>query len=246
MMGVIARRELIGLLQGPLLWLLLAAQQGILTWVMLRILERFSLLDSTRTGAGLSQELSLNLYGMAGAIALFSVPLLALRMLTEERRHGAHLLLAAAPLSPTTILGGKLFGLLPVLLLLAAQPLLLCLSLLPWVSLDLGLLAAATLGLLLVNLSCASIGLFAASLSRQPAAAIAIAYGLLIALSVLGQSGLANNAAALVFNWLTWNEHFLPFLLGMVQTPDMAYFLILSGLFLSLGLRRLQQRIHQA
>ncbi len=239
---LIARRELASLFHSPLAWVLLAVHQAVLAWVFLRVLERFSGLEAAQRGAGLSQELSLNLFGFAGALALFSVPLLAMRLLSEEQRSGAYTLLAGAPVSAAQILFGKLLGLGGMLTALTALPLLLSLTLLPWTHLDLGLLAAATLGLGLVHLGFAAVGLFCASLSRQPAAAVATAYGILLLLSVLGQTGLAHNAGTLILNWLTWNEHYLPFLLGLVQTPDLAYFLILTGLFLALGLRRLQRR----
>ncbi len=240
---LIARRELAALFHGPLVWVLLAAHQAVLAWVFLRVLERFAGLEAAQRGAGLSQELSLNLFGFAGALALFSVPLLAMRLLSEEQRNGAYALLAGAPVTASQILFGKLLGLGVILAALTALPLLLSLSLLPWTWLDLGLLAAATLGLALVHLGFAAVGLFSASLSRQPAAAAATAYGILLLLSVLGQAGLAHNAGALMLNWLTWNEHYLPFLLGLVQTPDLAYFLILSGLFLAMALQRLRRRV---
>lgn len=245
MMGVIARRELTSLFHSPLAWVMLAVHQAVLAWVMLRVLERFLGLEAAQRGSGLTQELTLNLFGFAAALALFSVPLLAMRLLSEERRSGADLLLASAPVSPAHILFGKLLGLFGILVVLTLQPLLLSLMLLPWSGLDLGLLGAATLGLALVSLGFAAVGLFAASLSSQPAAAAAIAYGILLLLSILGQAGQALSAGALVLSWLTWNEHYLPFLLGMVQTPDLAYFLILTGFFLGLTLRRLQLKVYR-
>ncbi len=242
MILAIARRELAGLFYSPLTWVLLAAQQLVLAWVFLRVLERFSGLEAAQRATGLTQELTLNLFGFAAALALFSVPLLTMRLFSEELRSGSYTLLASAPVSLTQILFGKLLGLGGILLALTALPLLLSLSLLPWSPLDSGLLLAATLGLGLTMVTFAAVGLFCSALTSQPAAAAAAAYGFLLLLSVANQSGAYADAATPVLGWLAWNEHFLPFLLGLVRTSDLAYFLILSGLFMTLALHRLERR----
>jgi ABC-2 type transport system permease protein len=241
MILTIARRELAGLLHSPLAWVLLAFNQLILAWMFLRVLERFAGLEAAQRTAGLTQELTLNLFGFAGALALFSVPLLCMRLFSEELRNGSFTLMISAPVSLPQILFGKLLGLAGMLAALAVLPLLLCLSLLPWSPLDLGMLMAAELGLLLVLISFAAIGLYFSTLTSQPQAAAAGAYGALLLLSVSNQVSAFDHAGIPLLGWLAWNEHFLPFLLGLVRTSDLAYFLILTGLFLALILRRLQR-----
>ena len=168
MILTIARRELAGLFYSPLAWVLLAAQQLVLAWVFLRVLERFSGLEAAQRAAGLTQELTLNLFGFAAALALFSVPLLTMRLFSDELRSGSFTLLASAPVSLAQILFGKLLGLAGMLAALTALPLLLSLSLLPWSPLDSGLILAATLGLGLAMLAFAAIGLFCSALTSQP------------------------------------------------------------------------------
>ena len=241
MITTIARRELARLFYSPLAWVLLAAQQLTLAWVFLRVLERFSGLEAAQRITGLTQELTLNLFGFAAALALFAIPLLTMRQFSEELRSGSFTLLASAPVSLTRILLGKLLGLVGMLAALISLPLLLSLSLLPWIPLDIGLLLSATLGLGLVMLSFAAVGLFCSALTRQPAAAAAAAYGILLLLSVTSQSG-AYADTANPLGWLAWNEHLVPFLLGLVRSVDLVYFLILSGLFLALALHRLERR----
>lgn len=242
MILTIARRELAGLFYSPLAWVLLAAQQLLLAWVFLQVLERFSGLEAAQRAAGLTRELTLNLFGFAAALALFSVPLLTMRLFSDELRSGSFTLLAGAPVSLTQILFGKLLGLAGMLAALTALPLLLCLSLLPWSPLDGGLLLAATLGLGLAMLAFAAIGLFCSALTSQPAAAAAATYAILLLLSVVNRSGAYAGTATPALGWPAWNEHFLPFLLGLVRTSDLAYFLILSGLFLALTRHRLERR----
>lgn len=242
MILTIARRELAGLFHSPLAWVLLAFNQLVLAWMFLRVLERFAGLEAAQRTAGLTQELTFHLFGFAGALALFSVPLLAMRLFSEDLRSGSFTLLVSAPVSLPQILFGKLLGLTGMLAALAVLPLLLCLSLMPWSPLDLGMLLAAELGLFLVLISFAAVGLFFSTLTSQPAAAAAGTYGVLLLLSVINQVSAFDRSGAPILGWLAWNEHFLPFLLGLVRTSDLAYFLILSGLFLALNLRRLERR----
>jgi ABC-2 type transport system permease protein len=241
----IARRELADLFHSSLAWVLLAAHQVLLAWIFLRVVERFSGLEAAQRTAGITQELTLNLFGVAAVLALFTVPLLTMRLLSGELRRGTFALLASSPVSLTQILLGKLVGLGGYLAVLTVLPLALGLALLPWVRLDLGLLAAATLGLALVQTTFAAVGLFASAAAGQPATAAAGAYGLLLMLSVIGRAASPDGIGGFVLLWLSWNEHFLPFLLGQVQTLHLAYFLILSALFLTLALRRLERRRSQ-
>jgi ABC-2 type transport system permease protein len=239
---VIARLEAARLFHSPLAWVLLAGHQLVLAWTLLGVMERFSGLEAAQRTIGLTQELTLTLFSLAGTLALFAVPLLTMRQFSEELRSGSFALLASAPLSLRQILFGKLLGLAVMLALFAGLPLLLALALRPWSPLDPGLLLAATLGLGLACLLFAAVGLYCSSLTRQPAAAAAAAYALLLGLSVVNQGAGYDSPGGLLLNWLAWNEHLLPFLLGLVQTPDLAYFLILTGLFLALALRRLERR----
>ncbi|MEA3275777.1 MAG: ABC transporter permease [Pseudomonadota bacterium] len=242
MILTIARRELQAGLLSPLGWVLLAANQLILAWMFLRVLERFSGLEAANRSAGLTMELSLNLFSFAAALALLSVPLLSMRMLSGEFREGTFSLLGAAPVSLGEILLGKFFGLAALVTLMGLLPLLMTLGLAVTADLDLGLLTAATLGLWLTGLMFAAVGLFASSLSAQPGLAAVVAYGVLVLLSVVSRTGVAGSEATTLFDWLSWNEHLFWFLLGVVRASDLLYFGLFTGFFLALAHRRLANR----
>jgi ABC-2 type transport system permease protein len=103
-------------------------------------------------------------------------------------------------------------------------------------------LAAATLGLLLLNSLFAAVGVFSSSLSSQPGLAAVICYGLLFLLSIISQAGQTPAAHIGLFDWLSWNEHLLPLLLGLVRTDDVLYFALLTAFFLLLAQRQLTNR----
>ena len=242
MIATIARRELQAGFLSPVAWGLLAANQFILAWIFLRVVERFSGLEAAQRGAGLTLELSLNLFSFAAVLALLSVPLLSARMLSGELRDGTFNLLGAAPVSLAEILLGKFLGLAGLIALLGLLPLGMCAGLVFVTDLDLGLLAAATLGLWLTGLLFAAVGIFASSLSAQPGLAAVAAYAILVLLSVINRAGSAAEQTVTVFDWLSWNEHLFRFLLGIVRISDVLYFLLVSGFFLALAHRSLANR----
>lgn len=242
MILTLAAREIRSGLVTPLLWVLLGVGQVVLAWIFLQVVENFSGLDAEQRLAPLTQELCLNLFGFAAVLAMLAAPLLAMRMLSAEFRDGGYDLLAGAPVRLIEILLGKFIGLVvlitPLCLLPAAN-----LALLNGVtSLDLGQVAAATLGLWLAALFFGAIGLQASSLTEQPGAAVLIAFGVLLLFSIVGRAESLTAQTLSLFGWLSWNEHLFWFLLGAVRLSDLAYFTLFTGFFLALTHRRLANR----
>jgi ABC-2 type transport system permease protein len=235
----IARREWQASFLSAQAWTLLAASQLILSWIFLRLLEGFSGLRVAQRTAGLSLELALNLFGFAAVLLLLSVPLLSMRMLSGERRDGTFNLLGSAPITLGEILLGKFLGLAGPVTALCLLPLLASLGLGFSTNLDLGLLAAATLGIWLAGLMFAAIGLFASSLTAQPGLAAVVAYGILVLLSVIDRTGGTWSQSATLFDWLSWNEHLFWFLLGVVRASDLLYFFLFTTFFLALAHRQM-------
>jgi len=238
----LARREWRAGLLTPLGWVLLAASQAVLGWTFLQVLERYTGLEAAKRTVGLTLELSLNLWGFAAALTLLSAPLLAARMFAGERQEGSATLLGAAPVSIGEVVLGKYLGLAGLLTLVCLLPPLLAVTLSGAADLDPGLLAAATLGLWLATLMFAAVGLFASTLSAQPGVALVAAYAVLLLFSVVGEAKKVFEPATTLFDWLSWNEHLLWFLVGAVRLSDIAYYLLFTALFLALTHRRLANR----
>lgn len=240
MIAVIATRDWLAAFRTPLGWVLLAATQAILGYVLLQVLDLFTGAEPPVRSAGLNLELTHNLFGTAAALLLLVVPLLAARSLGGELRDGTWPLLAGAPISLGTILLGKFLGLALLLLPLCLLPLGLGLTLVGAAPVDPGILLAAALGLWLTGLLFAAVGLFAATLTRQPVAAAVAAYGLLVLLSVVNRTELLGAPQLGVLDWLAWSQHLFWFLAGVVRTSDLVYFVGLIALFLALAHRRLE------
>jgi len=239
MILAIARREWLACFQTPLAWLLLAASQVVLAWILLNVLDDFAGLASSDRGGGINLALVQNLFGSAAVLMLLAAPPLAARALSSERREGTDQLVGAAPVELAAVVLGKFLGLALPLLLLSLLPLGLGLTLLGVAPIDPGLFLAATLGLWLAGLMFCAAGLFAASLTAQPALAVVIAYGILVTLSVLNRVERIAAETVSLFEWLAWNQHLFWFLTGVVRLSDLLYFAGMSALFLALTQRRL-------
>ncbi len=241
MIGLIARRQWCSAFETPLGWTLLAAASVILTWVLLKLLDGFvgpQALPPTALNIALSREL----FGTTAVLLLLIMPLLATRTLGAEWRDGTATLIGSAPLSQAQWLAGHTLGLVWLSIPLCALPLLLTMTLLGSAPVDVGAALAATLGLWLLSLLFSAVGLFAASLTTQPAASMVLAYGLLIMLSIINGVTTIGAEQLSWLDWLSWNQHLFWFLIGAVRFADTLYFLLLSGLFLALAERQLHNR----
>ncbi len=248
MISVIASRELKSLLLSPLAWSILAVTQIILSYQFLTQLDaylmlqaRLSVLDNS---PGITDLVIAPLLGGAAIILILIVPLLTMRLISDEQKNQTLPLLFSAPISMQQIVLGKYLGILLFLLLLVAMVSLMPFSLLLGTPVDLGQLFAALLGLCLLLASFAAAGLYMSTLTRQPAIAAISSFGLLLFLWIInwaGSSGEFNSEHFNVLAWFSVLTHFEPFLKGVFSTADVSYYLLFILLFLVLSIRRMER-----
>lgn len=226
------------LMRSPLAWVMLAVALCLLSWQFLGTLEAFVGMQPEARTLGLSHHLGLQLFGLAAVVLLIVTPILSMRSFSELFRSGAYSLYSSAPIQVSAVLLGKYLGLLLFLLLIVLMPAGLSLLLLAGSPIDTGVIAAASLGLLLLAALFLAIGLYTSVLSGSPGVAAAGAYGLLLLVSLLDQ----HTANGSFLHWLAWPSHYLNLQIGLVASSDLAYFAILTLLFLGLALYRLDRR----
>lgn len=238
----IAGRELRSLFLSPLAWSILAVVTAICAWFFLAYVDLFlqiqPRLAANPGGPGVSDIVVAPLFATAATVLLLVTPLITMRLVSEERRAQTLPLLLSAPVSMSEIVLGKFLGALGFVYLMLALVGAMPLSLLAGGDIDLGLWAAGLLALALV-LSCfCSIGLYLSTLTAQPVVAAISTFGLLLLLwvlditsSQLGEQG--------VLHYLALSAHYQPLLRGIVDSADIAYFLLLTVTFLVLSIRRL-------
>lgn len=242
MIATIACKELRALFASPLAWSVLGVVQLALAWVFLMRLDTFldlqPRLAQLANAPGATEIVVAPLYSAAAIILLMATPLLSMRLIAEERRNQTMTFLVSAPLSMTQIALGKFAGLAIFLLLVPLLAALVGVSLALGGPIDFGLVAANTLGLALLALCFAAVGLYVSSLVVHPAAAAIGTLGLLLASWLAAIGGADSDSPATLLSAI---KRFESFNRGLVDSADLAWFAIVIVLFLALAIRRLDR-----
>ncbi len=240
MIVAVARKELRALFGSPLAWSVLAVLQALLAYIFLGQLDAYLSLQPRLTQIanppGVTEMVAAPLFSAAALVLLMAVPLLSMRLIAGEPRDRTLVFLLSAPLTLTEIVAGKFLGLLLFLAAVATLPLLMALSLYAGGTLDLGLILANFLGLLLLAAAFAALGLFLSSLTASPTVAGIASLGAFLGLWVINMAVSDPDSA---LNTLSLLKHFESFNRGLIDTADIAYFLLFTALFLAFTVRRL-------
>ncbi len=244
MMFVIAGKEIRCLFLSPLAWTILAVVQLILAYLFLSQIDFFLQIQPRLAGMddvpGVTEIIIAPLYGNAAVILLLVVPMLTMRLVSDERRNRTLSLMFSAPVTMTEIILGKFLGLSALLLIMLFMITLMPLALMVGGSLDYGVLASSVLGLLLLLGSFAAIGLYMSTLTEQPTIAAVSTFGVLLLLWILDWAGSGRSSeAASVFGYLSILRHYEPLLKGVFNSTDIIYYLLFILTFLILSIRRL-------
>jgi ABC-2 type transport system permease protein len=174
---------------------------------------------------------------------LFMLPILTMRLISEERKGKTLELLMTTPVRPIEIVLGKYLSALLIMGMMLALtmmfPLLLQIfggtpgqdSPLDWRSVGVGYG-----GMFLLGAAFVAVGLFASSVSESQIVAVITGFAVLlmfyvIGLAARGQEGFWQQ----FFQYLSINTHLEGFVRGIVRLPDVVYYLslVFVGLFLT-------------
>lgn len=240
----IARRELGSFFASPLGYVI-AGLFLLITGIFFYMIVRFYALDSMQAGMNpmLAERLDIHegvvrpFYQNLGFIFLLVVPLLSMRLLSEEKKQGTAELLLTAPIRTHEIVLGKYAGALAFLLVLLVltfqYPIFLSLS---GATPPVGPLLSAFLGVLLLGAAFLSVGLFMSSLTENQIVAAICSFLVLLVFWMAGIVGqLAAGAAEGVFRSISLIENAEDFSKGIIDTRHVVFFasFIAFNLFLT-------------
>jgi ABC-2 type transport system permease protein len=240
--GVLAGKELRRLFASPLAWVILACLQVLFAFFFLLGLRAFfdtqaqmSMMQG-QAAPGFTAYIVEPPFGVARIVLLMVIPLLSMRLISEERRNQTMTFLMSSPLSITQIVIGKFLAI--VAFLGAAVGLLTVMSLSLYTAgkLDHGLLIGNVLGMLLLTGSFAAVGLYLSSLTAQPIIAVVGTYAVLLGLWLI-DAGAGDPGSPL--HALSMIKHYDNFSRGIVALNDVVYYVVVIVLFLLLSIRRL-------
>ncbi len=241
MMHVILRKELSQMTRSPSTWLVLGILFILLAWQFIGRIDPWLALQpelaKLPAAPGVTESLIAPAFNATAWALLLLGPLLAMRLLSEEKRQRTLTLLTSAPISLRQIVLGKFFALLILLGVIIIFSALLAASLRLGGTLDWGLIASNLLGLILFAAFIAAFSLFVSALSPHPLMAAMAALLLLFLLTQL--PGFTGDS-----KWLPLVSplyQFEPFNLGVLDLSACIYFGLLTLLFLLLAVAALDR-----
>lgn len=196
-------------------------------------------------GVTMTGEASLRvMLGNLSVTLLFLLPLLTMRHFAEERRSGTFELMMTAPVPLWSLLAGKWAASFALCLLLLAGTGIFPLLLAYYGEPDWGVIATSYLGLMLLCGAFVSAGLFTSSLTDEPVAA---GLGGVLVLLPFWLSGTAADLVSAetlreVLRQLSFLTHIEPFTRGVVDSAEIAWFVLFTFAFLFLTWRSVESR----
>jgi len=246
MILTIAKREFYSMFLSPMAWVILAIIQLILTWSFFSSIDVFfSIQDelTTMTNApGVTDLVITPLFEFAGILLLMITPLLSMRLISEEKRSKTMPLLLSAPVSMTEIVLGKYFGLLFFINIILLLVMLMALSLSMGTTLDFAKIFSGMLGLFLMLAAFSAAGLYMSSLTDNPMIAAISTFGLLLLLWMININSGSVAQGGQILSYLSLHTHFTAMLRGILNSANIAYFLLFIFSFIILSIKRLENQ----
>jgi len=223
-MRAICKRELRAYFQSPLGYVLVGAMYFFSGYYFFT----YNLYGST-TNMG-------TLFELLFPVVLFLVPVLTMRLLSEDKRLKTDQLLLTAPVSRLDIVLAKYLAAAFVFAVAISATLIQAVALSFFATPDWPALAGGFTGLLLLGLTLIAVCLFLSSLTESQV--IAAVTGFVVSLFLMLADALApvvkSSALKALLRGLSFKGRYAPFSQGVFELPNVVYFLSVSVLFLFL------------
>jgi ABC-2 type transport system permease protein len=166
------------------------------------------------------------------------IPVITMKSWAEEKKLGTLELLLTMPFSEWDLCLGKFISSYGVLLVMLVLTLPVPLTLMPLGFFDAGVIAGEYAGVLLLGASAVSLGLLLSALSKNQAGAFLGSAVVLMAVMLVNQLTFSANLPSFlgeIINYVSLSFHFESFSRGLLDSRDMAFFIVTTGLFLFLN-----------
>ena len=185
---------------------------------------------------GMNEFVVARYYYTLMVVLVFMIPVLTMRLISEEKRSGTFELLAISPLSITEIVLGKFFGVAAILIVMLGLVFLFPVLLYSQATMEFAPILSRFVGLCFYALSFAAIGMaISAFTENQVVSAVASMVVLLLLYMINSPAEAVGGNLGAVLKYLSPAEQAVNMLLGVVETKSVIYFisLISFGVFLS-------------
>lgn len=227
----LARREMTSIFCAPLAWVVLGLFLAFTGFFFMLIAA--STMQANMTGT----------FQVIKFISLFAIPLLTMRLMSEEYRGGTIETLMTAPVTDAAVVAGKFLAALTFYLFMLAPTLIYVVILRRYGGIDLGPVASGYIGLALTGAMFIALGLLCSALTQHQIISGAAAMVLLLLLSVVGTAApYAGPDAGPLMDYATVESHLAAFASGRIPVRDSFYFISFTCFFLFLATRAVESR----
>ena len=184
------------------------------------------------------------LFSLLFSVVLFLIPVLTMRLMSEEKKTRTDQLLLTAPVSRVSIILGKYFSALCVFLIAISGTLVTAVIASFYGKVDWPCVIGNFLGLVLLGMAQIAICLFLSSITESQVIAAVLGFAvslflmLIDAISYVVSSRLLQN----VFSYISFNERYAPFTLGVVELKNIVFFISVAALFCAFSTAVLERK----
>ena len=179
-----------------------------------------------------------------GILVLIVLPVVSMRLFSPEYGGGTMELLLTLPLRPWQIVLGKYLGAVTILLLMTLGTLVDLIPLYLFGNPETTTILAGYIGFVLLGMACLAVGQFCSVLTENQIVAALITISVLLGFWFVGhlQSFQTSNALRALFAYLSFSDHFGEFVLGLVRSEAVTFYLVVSAIALTLNASYLEWR----
>ena len=178
------------------------------------------------------------------SICIFLIPLLTMRLLSEDRRNKTDQLLLTAPVGLFGLVMGKFLAAFLIFAAGAGITLLFGMTVSALGQADWPVITGNLIGLLLLGAALVAIGLFISALTENQviAAVGSFAAGLALMMTDAMASMVQSPLLKSMLSAISFNGHYMKFTQGMLDLADIVFFLSIVAVFLFFTIRAFERR----
>jgi len=231
-MTAILRREFMAYFRAPLGYVFISAMYLFTGYFFFT----YNIFNNTTDTSGL--------FAMLFSVVLFLVPILTMRLLSEERRTKTDQTLLTSPVSRFVIVCSKYLAALCIYILAISATLLMAFILQIYSQPDWAVVIGNFTGLLLLGAALIAVCLFISSLTESQVIAAVGGFGASLFLILLDamQHVVVNRTLRIIFNHMSFNGRYRGFTIGVIGFSDVVFFLSVAACFLCLTVVVLERR----
>ncbi|TDI69255.1 MAG: ABC transporter [Bacteroidetes bacterium] len=183
-----------------------------------------------------------SMFDLVPFIFLFFIPAITMSTFAEERRSGTLELLLTMPVKDWQVIAGKLLAVVLFLMASVSLTIVYAITIASLGDLDVGATIGGYVGLILLGTACASVGMFASSLTRNQVVSFILGFAIIFGLFLLDKvTAFVPSSVAGLFQYLGTDYHYRNLLRGVIDSRDVLYYVsltIFAGVLTSYSMSR--------